>query len=374
MSEKTKGLDDQNYKANPGEDTLQITPEVGATIQALPDKNPEAFKKIYTDAGNIRILPFVDGNNENMGLENYNMVVFPGTGQTEDLAAIEFNGVTRYITGLNEFAPEVRNIADKEQRDAVIYNIRCIVADLEKRLATNVIEPEDPEFWNKVQLLSPNNKDFWSKITITCGNEPLPLNPEKDPYDLIKLMAIEAGGFSIIAKSYEDAKTKSVTPKFYLEKAIHRASVKTGGKRVINRAKGKLEDLFNHNPKILFYLAKILDTSAFSYKHKTPVGVLYNALDEYIEGEGTERDTVKASQRFIDTAKEDMETLILRSLVIDGSYLNHVIPKASGMLYHNSSSSQMGRNVNDVVEFLRNPLNEDVFKALMNEVEVYWKS
>ena len=54
-------------------------------------------------------------------------------------------------------------------------------------------------FWNKVKLLQPNNAEFWNKITIGCGNEPLYLNPV-DPYDRIKLYAIEAGGFSIVDK------------------------------------------------------------------------------------------------------------------------------------------------------------------------------
>ena len=36
--------------------------------------------------------------------------------------------------------------------------------------------------------------------------------------DRIKFYAIEAGGFDIVAKSYEDAKTKPKPPKFYLDK------------------------------------------------------------------------------------------------------------------------------------------------------------
>ena len=35
---------------------------------------------------------------------------------------------------------------------------------------------------------------------------PYILTPVKDPYDLIKLYAINAGGFSIVAKSLKEAK------------------------------------------------------------------------------------------------------------------------------------------------------------------------
>ena len=34
----------------------------------------------------------------------------------------------------------------------------------------------------------------------------------------------------------------------------------------------------------------------------------------------------------------------------------------------------MGRNVSDVVEFLKNPLNEDVLDDLAKQCENYWKS
>ena len=32
----------------------------------------------------------------------------------------------------------------------------------------------------------------------------------------------------------------------------------------------------------------------------------------------------------------------------------------------------MARNVSDVLEFLKNPLNEDVLADLLTEVEKYW--
>jgi hypothetical protein len=34
----------------------------------------------------------------------------------------------------------------------------------------------------------------------------------------------------------------------------------------------------------------------------------------------------------------------------------------------------MGRNTSDVIEFLKNPLNEDVLKDLNNKVEKLWNS
>ena len=170
--------------------------------------------------GPISIKPLINPESDNMGLQDYNLVVFPGTFQEEQLACLEKNGIKRYITGLNEFAPEVKNIKDAEQREAVIKDIRETVAQLEKELASNIISPDDPDFWTKVKLLKPDNDEFWSKISVRCGNEPLFLNPKNDPFDLIKLKAIEAGAFSIVAKSWEDAQAMAKPPKFYLDKTV----------------------------------------------------------------------------------------------------------------------------------------------------------
>ena len=152
----------------------------------------------------IAIRTFFDSNSSNMGLENYEQVLYDGVKHHEQLACLEVNGVIRYVTGLNEFAPEIK-LLPADQREAKVREIRTAVAELERELAANVIDIEDKDFWNKVKLLTPSNKDFWNKIDLKCGNEPVYLDP-KDPFDRIKLYAIEAGGFSIVAKSYEDAR------------------------------------------------------------------------------------------------------------------------------------------------------------------------
>ena len=337
-------------------------------------KDPNAFLSNLTSVGKIAVKPFVDQNKENMGLENYNMVLFPGIHQEEQLAAIERNGVIRYITGLDEFAPEVQNIKDPEQKESVVFNIRSIVAHLEKMLATNVIQIEDPEFWNKVKLLQPNNHEFWGKITLRCGNDPVTLDPANDPYDLIKLMAIEAGGFDLVAKSFEDANAKPVAPKFFLDKQIHTVSNRTGFKKIRNKAIGLLDKISTSNAKKLLYITKVIDSDSISYKASTPVDALYDVCDDYINGLGSESNKTKAAEYFISIAELDMETLKLKAIVKDASFLKMISLKADGMLYHTATATMLGRNVSDVVLYLKNPLNEDILVRILGEIESYWNS
>jgi hypothetical protein len=289
----------------------------------------------------------------------------------ESLALLEINGVKRYVTGLNEFAPEIKDLPE-EEREARTKQIRAIVSELEKQLASNVLKTDDDQFWSKVQVCRPDNSSFWDKIYLRCGNDPVYLEPDKDPYDLIKLYAIEAGGFSMVAKSLEEARSRSTPPKFYLDKQEDTAAIVTEVKKLKAKAMGELQKLFDKHQNKMFLVAKALDPNSMQYKKNTPNDVLYNNLFEYIEGNRTEKDKRKCAQRFLDAVTLDMETLKLKAILKDGTFLKSIQTKADGFIYHANSGTLMGKNPSECVEFLKNPLHEDVLRSLQAEVEKYW--
>ena len=323
-------------------------------------------------AGNISIKPYFDPEMSNLGLEKYGLSLFDGVFHEEQLACLEQNGIKRYITGLNEFAPDIKKINDPDVRQAKIKEIRSVVAKLEAELAANIINEEDPEFWNKVKLLKPDNDEFWNRITIRCGNQPLFLDPAKDPYYLIKLYGIEAGGFSIVGRSYEDARSRSVAPKFYLDKTIDTVSTKTEVKKLKNKALSELQKLYDKNTNKLLYVAKVIDANSVQYKKSTPNDIVYDNMDRYINGEGVEKNLKRAATSFLDVCALDMETLKLKSIIRDATFYKMIATKPDGFIYHMESSAMMGRNPSDCVEFLRNPLNENVLITLTKAVEKFW--
>lgn len=323
--------------------------------------------------GPIRIKPYFDANRPNMGLEQYGLVLFDGVAQEEQLACLEKNGVKQYLSGLNEFAPEIK-LLPPDQREAKIRDIRTTVAQLERELAANVINPDDADFWSKVQLLRPNNDDFWGKINLRCTNDELILDPVRDPYDLIRIYAIEAGGFSMVAKSYEDAKSRPVPTKFYLDKFEDTASTKTEIKKLRNKALAELQKLFDKNQNKLFYVAKALDANSIQYKKSTPNDVIYDNMDRYINGEGIETNKKRAAQSFLDTCSMDMESLKIKSIIKDSTFYKYIITKVDGFIYHQDTSTLMGRNPSDVAEYLKNPLNETILVDLTKRVEKLWNS
>ena len=320
----------------------------------------------------VSVRPYFDSTINNMGLEKYGLSLFDGVFHEEQLACLEQNGVIRYLTGLNEFAPEIK-LLKGEDKEARIKEIRTAIAELETELAANVIEIDDAQFWNKVKLLKPDNKDFWNRINIACGNEPVFLDPA-DPYDRIKLYAIEAGGFSIVAKSFDDARSRAVPPKFYLDKQEQTVIARTEYKKMRNKALSELQKLFDKNSTKLFYVAKVVDGNSTQYRKSTPNDVMYENMDLYINGEGVESNKERAAKSFIEAVGMDMETLKIKSIVRDSVFFKYIINKADGYIYHAKTNSMLGRNVSDVIEYLKNPLNEDVLTDLNKACEKFWNS
>jgi hypothetical protein len=319
----------------------------------------------------IAIKPYFDPAVDNMGLQKYGLSLFEGAFHEETIACLEINGIKRYLTGLNEFAFEVKELPFEEQ-EAKIKQIRQVVAQLEKELAANVIDPNDELFWNKVKLLKPDNNDFWDKIKIRCSNEPLHLEPNSDPYDLIRLYAIEAGGFSLVAKSLEEARRMSTPPKFYLDKLEESASLNTEVKKLRNKALSELQKLFDKNQNKLFYIAKVLDINGAQYKKSTPNDIIYDNMDKYINGESVDKNKKKTAEKFLEVSGFDMETLKIRALVKESNFYKYIATKADGFIYHMSSTTMMGRTLTDVVEYLRNPLNEELLIDLTKKIEKHW--
>ena len=280
--------------------------------------NKENFTMVETPKSGIKskitIRPYFDAKSENMGLEN------------------------RYVTGLNEFAPEVKKLS-LEAKEAKIKEIRRSVAELEAELASNIISTEGKDFWNNVKLLKPDNSDFWNKIELSI-----------------------------------DAKARPKPPKFYLDKEEETVSSRTEYKKMRNKALAELQKLFDKNSTKLFYVAKIVDATSTQYKKSTSLDVLYENMDSHIHGEGSESNMERAVTSFLDVVKSDMESLKIRSIVKDSIFFKYIITKSDGHIYHNKKNIMLGRNVSDIVEYLKNPLNEDVLDDLTEACEKYWRS
>jgi len=321
----------------------------------------------------VAIRPYFNPDKENMGLEAYGMSLHEGVWHQESLACLELNGIKRYVTGLNEFASEVKKLSPGE-KEVKIKEIRSVVAQLEAELAANIIDPEDKDFWNKVKLLKPDNDAFWSKIELRCGNEPVFLDPNTDPYDLIKIHAINAGGFSMISRSLKDAKKSPNPKKFYLDQKDESTSTRTEYTKLKNKALVKLEELYSKNSAKLMYVAKVVDADSVQYSKSTQLDILYENMDAFINGNGTESNKKRAAKSFIDAADDSMKKLKLRALVKDAMFYRFILMKSTGFIEPLDNSIRLGKVSSEVVTFLSSAENDEILKSLMDKVEPYWNA
>jgi|TARA_R110000823_G_scaffold230691_1_gene357490 hypothetical protein len=326
-----------------------------------------------TKSKTLAVRPFFNPGKENMGLETYGLSLHDGVFHEESLACLEMNGVKRYVTGLNEFAPEVKMLP-KAEKEAKIKDIRAAVAQLEAELAANVVDVKDKEFWNKLTIMKPDNSKFWDKISMRCGNDPMFLDPVKDPYDLIKLYAINAGGFSIIAKSLKEAKESNTPYKFYLDTAEESLSTRTELSKLKNKALVALQNMYDSNVSKLMYVSKICDADSVQYVKATPNDVLYENMDQYINGFGAESSKKRAASQFIDVASLTMEELKIRALIKDSLYYRFITTKAGGWIEPIDSGIKLGKTPSECLQFLKNPENEESLMSLLEKVEPYWNS
>jgi hypothetical protein len=321
----------------------------------------------------VTIRPYVE-NVSNMGLEKHKQVLFDGAKYTIEMAAKEEGDTVRYLTGINPFAPEIEFLP-QDEKEAKVNEIKKIIIAAEAKLAGVSIKSEDPNWWDKVKKVRPDNIAFWSSndMKLVLTNEETPLDT-KVMTDLLILTSIKAGGFPEIAVSLTDARSRVKAPKFYLDELEETAYIETEGLKLRDEAGGLLRQMYSKMPNKLMYVCKVIDSMSIQYKKSTPLDVMYLNMSRYLDGETLEKNKIKAAKAFIDAAELDMETLKLRALIKDATFYKILSLKGDGMIYDMDSNTAMGKNPTALVEFLKNPLNEETLKRLLNKVEVYWKA
>lgn len=342
--------------------------------QETSERAIDELRNSYKKSGVIAIRPYLNGK-PNMGLEKWGMVLFPGTSQIVEMTCITFRGKTRYINGLDEFAPTVAAITNKEEKNARIKEIRTVIAQLELEKNFNSIDIEDRDFWNKVSMFRPDNKDVWGKMGRILDNRVLILDPAKNINDLLTIIAIENGGYPDIAKSLEDAKVSRRPVKWYLDKQSETVGTRTTYNKLKNKAGGILDKMSDENLRKLFYLAKVLEVNTYLYNYGTLPQQIYDVMDDYINGKGSESRVNKSASKFIEMSEISGGKLKIQALIKDAIFYKYIIMKSDQMLYEADTQILLGRNVSEVFEHLTNPLNDDVLQRMLQLVEnKHWKN
>ena len=128
------------------------------------------------------------------------------------------------------------------------------------------------------------------------------------------------------------------------------------------------------NSTKLMYVAKICDVDSAQYIKSTPNDILYENMDNYINGFGVESSKKKAAGQFLEVAGLTMEELKIRALVKDALYYRFITSKAGGWIEPIDSGIRLGKSPSECFEFLKNPENEETLMSILDKVEPYWAS
>lgn len=306
----------------------------------------------------ISIEQYFDPEIPNMGLEKYGMSMMEGGGVSEDLGYLKFGNQIRYMTGLDPQAKSVRDIEDPTTKDATLTEINRTVTYLEKILGEGTLDATNADFWRSIRLEVKGRRKYLDL---------------EDVHDLVLYHCIKAGGFSEIAGSFEEARSNpSKVYKYYIQEIDEISAVKTEVKKERNAALAELEKVRTKDPSKLLKIAKVLLTADNQFTNSTPVDHIYDKLDDFINGVIVKTNKKKTPSDFIETAKLDKATLNLRAIVIDAIYYKYVILKSDNMYYNRDTGSLYGRNLEELVAYLKNPINSTELDNITEKVEAKW--
>lgn len=346
----------------------------------------------------VSIRPFLSGKS-NMGLEKYNLVIADGVKHRVCITVLGTDRIKTYLTGLNEQSQEMlelkkegeSNKDKREEYEARVKEIRQIVARAERELNGNyTVDHEDPnivndkDFWNRVKMFHsviPDQFDeqrkriatYWDDVTLELDNHGQVLD-ERDIRDVLLIKIAEAGGFSLIAPSYEVA-AENGKFKFYLDKRSKSSAVKVSGRKLRDEAGAALLKLHKGDANKLFYVTKLVSIDSLYYrtgKNHTPLDVFYDDCSRYLDGEGIEKSKEEAARKFIEYCKMEMDELRLRCMVKDGTATKLLSYKPDGSIYYLATGTPMGKTIPECIVFLKDPLNQDIYKGMKDQLEKTW--
>lgn len=297
----------------------------------------------------VSIEPYFDPEVPNMGFEKYGLSTAPGSELTEFISKDKHG---RYITGLDTKSPALSFIEDEEERTLKIAEIEETFKRLSDVYGEHRLDPTNDEFWGNFSL----------KLTHTGKSLDV-----RDPMDQIYYSAILAGGFDSVAPSLEEARRGDY--KFYMRHVEKDADLKIEHSKMINKAKAGLTDLDETDSHKLLLVAKSVLAANNEFHSKTPKSILYDKLDQFIDGKIVKDNKKQTVKQFLEAYKKDVETLYFETLVKDALYFSFITREGDGYFYNKQTEVRLGKTEKEVVKYIKNPINQIEFENLKDRVE-----
>jgi hypothetical protein len=309
----------------------------------------------------VSIRQYVDSDVSNLGLENHGMSVFfgeNGSGGHKEWIGYKQIGNTRvYLTGLEKNSENITSLKSSEEKDAELKQLDEVKKYLESFYGEGVLDS--------------TTRDFWNEIFIEVKTPVLELDLS-DTKELILYYAIKGGGFSEIAPSYEYAKSSVKIYKFYLHEDLEVMSIKTELTKSRNRAKAKLQIMYDEEPKKMFYISKCILPITKGFRSNTVNDIIYQDLNDYIEGKTVKNNIKETATNFLKYAAKDLSELLHEAIVEEALYQRVITKNAENIFINNHTNEEYGRTKEDVSAFLKNPIHTEELLYISEKINGIW--
>jgi hypothetical protein len=274
------------------------------------------------------------------GLDKHNRSKMPGT---YEVFQAQLGPDGRYITGFDEKALAVRQIVNKEKREAKEKELQELRESLERLTGVEDLSGTSP-FWATYQIKLVSDRE-------------LVLNGE-NPADVIKYCVLLSNRFvspdkeSAAYPEYQQTKYYCYTTEKVEQETVSAQKAK-------DRARAKLLDISEDKEKMAL-IGQYLEGD--KYKATMSPNTLYRMLSDYIESKDTDN-----RKRFIKAFEAGVEDLQYK-IAVDRAIKKKVIRFEKG--YYSLGSTVLGKTPGDVLSNLKTPEFASAFLQIRDEVTI----
>lgn len=219
-----------------------------------------------------------------------------------------------------------------------------------------------------------NNKYFWDEYSqLVINNETLSMFFDtSEPIQLLLYWKIMGGGYADeIGPTYETALSLGLP--FYMTEIEEEAERR--GEDVSSKVKAfaLLEEISQKKSnEDLLWLAWMLHPSNQGFTKITPAATLFQAHYEFIEGKLVKKAKKACSKQFVDACnllKNNKTEAIATAIVKAGDYFGLIYTSKEGKLVTRKNGLILGETVDEAIDTLLKPTNQEELEVLREEVE-----
>ena len=303
----------------------------------------------------ISIKPYVDKNDDAIGLAGLGLNAFPGTKKIFQVPVK--NG--RFLTGFDEKASYLSSL-DAKEREKEIKRIKTKCkefADLYPHLAICDCALTN-EFYGNMSIELSAGNNYFDTTNIM---------------DEIKVSIIKTGakyaGDSFVASSFEEAMTSNKEYSYYVSDPELDIQTEVTAKKKINNAISSL-DKISDNVSDMRLIAKFLLKPTKALNTLSSDG-LYNKLDDFIKGivDGEISSEFKNNHEvFTRAIKMEKQEMLAKVVIKYAIYLNIIRQRADKEYTFIKTGNELGKTPEEMYMFLTNIKNQDIYEDVKGEV------